>query len=97
LTTSVFCTSQTTATDGSTRASSSIARMLMKKLAPAPPQDSGISMPIKPSSKSHEITSGCSLPSRSISAASGRRRSSAKARTVARNRLSSSASVVSAG
>jgi hypothetical protein len=54
----VFCTSTSTPTAASTRESSSIARIDMKKLPPEPPYFSGISMPITPRSKSMGRISG---------------------------------------
>jgi hypothetical protein len=56
LLTSVFCTSTSTATDASTRASSSTTSVDMKNVAPAPPYCSGISTPMIPSSKHLSIS-----------------------------------------
>ena len=47
---SVFCTSTITETDGSTEASASTARIASKNDPPAPPNSSGISIPINPNS-----------------------------------------------
>ena len=55
LMTSVFCTSTSTATEGSTRESASTASTAWKNVAPAPPYASGISMPITPRSNSLSI------------------------------------------
>ena len=87
---SVFCTSTSTATEGSTRASSSTARIDMKKVAPAPPYGSGISTPMIPSSKQASMSSRGIFDSSSIFRTSGRIFSSAKSRTTSRKVLSSS-------
>ena len=52
LMTSVFCTSTRTPIDGSTRDSASTASTAWKKVAPPPPNASGISMPMTPRSNS---------------------------------------------
>ena len=85
--TSVFCTSTSTATEASTRASSSTTRIDMKKVAPAPPYCSGISTPMIPSSKQASISSRGILDSSSIFRTRGRTFSSAKSRTTSRNAL----------
>ncbi len=54
--TSVFCTSTSTPTDGSTRDSSSTASTAWKKRPPPPPNASGISMPITPRSNSSSMS-----------------------------------------
>ena len=66
----------------------------MKKVAPAPPYVSGISIPINPRPNSSAIRSGGWLRSRSISATRGRMRVSANSRTVSRKIRSSSDSSV---
>ena len=88
--TSVFWTSTSTATEASTRASSSTTRIDMKKVAPAPPWRSGISIPMIPSSKHASISSRGILASRSIFATTGRSSASANWRTWSRNICSSS-------
>ena len=93
-TTRVFCTSTGIASAGSTREISSMASTDMKKLAPAPPYSSGISMPIRPSSNSSRSRSSGWLRACSISATRGRILSSANSRTVSRKIRSSSASSV---
>ena len=69
--TRVFCTSTTTATDGSTRDSSSTASTDRKNGAPAPPSDSGISMPITPRSNSLSMSARGMTACSSISRARG--------------------------
>ncbi len=54
--TSVFWTSTSTPTDGSTRDSASTASTAWKNVPPAPPADSGISMPMTPSSNSWSMS-----------------------------------------
>jgi hypothetical protein len=49
--TSVFCTSTSTPVEASTCESSSTTSTALKKVEPAPPYCSGISMPMIPSSK----------------------------------------------
>ncbi len=97
LTTSVFCTSTSTPTDGSTAESASTARTEWKNRAPPPPYSSGISMPITPRPKSCS-TSACGIfACSSISRASGRTWASANSATLSRSRTSSSARLVRAG
>ena len=72
LMTSVFCTSTSTPIDGSTRDSASTARTEWKNVAPAPPCDSGISMPMTPSSKSWSMSARGIFACSSISRTSGR-------------------------
>ena len=62
----------------------------MKKVAPAPPYCSGISMPMIPSSKQASISSRGICASSSICGTSGRTRSSAKLRAPGRGTSSSS-------
>ena len=64
LTTSVFCTSTSTPTDGSTRDSASTASTAWKNVAPAPPCASGISMPMTPRSNSLSMSCGGCAPGR---------------------------------
>ena len=92
--TRVFCTSTTTATDGSTRASSSTASTERKNGAPAPPSDSGTSMPMTPRSNSLSMSARGMTARSSISRTCGAISPSANARTLARNRSSSSESRV---
>ena len=63
----VFCTSTITPAEGSTAESSSTARIAWKKLPPWPPYSSGISMPIRPSSKNWRMMSLRKTPASSIS------------------------------
>ena len=72
LMTSVFWTSTSTPTDGSTRDSDSTASTEWKNEAPAPAWLSGISMPMMPSSKSLSMSSRGILACSSISRESGR-------------------------
>ena len=72
LMTSVFCTSTSTPTDGSTRDSDSTASTEWKNVPPAPPKLSGTSTLITPSSNSFLISSGENFACSSISRASGR-------------------------
>src|SRR5689334_2126917 len=93
--TSVFCTSTKTPTDASTRDNSSTARIAVKKFAPAPPNSSGVSMPIKPRSKHCLMIAGSSFATSSMCSTRGRNSPSANSRTLPRNIVSSSVSVVS--
>jgi hypothetical protein len=95
--TSVFCTSTSTPIDGSTRDSASTASTAWKKLAPAPPNASGISMPITPRSNSLSISSRAIFACSSMSRTRGRISRSANSYTLSRKRRSSSDSAVSAG
>src|SRR3972149_12321883 len=81
-----------TATAGSTRATSSMARIDAKNDEPAPPYAGATAMPISPSGKSSAMRAGAKRASRSISATSGLMRRSAKSRTVWRKSASSSES-----
>ena len=58
LMTSVFCTSTSTPTDGSTRESSSTTRTEWKNVPPPPPSRSGTSTPIRPISNSRVSSAG---------------------------------------
>src|SRR5207248_1437885 len=64
--TRVFCTSTKMASDASTADSSSTARTVMRVLPPAPPCVSGISIPIRPSSKHWVSRAGSSAAARSM-------------------------------
>ena len=96
-TTSVFCTSTRTPTDGSTADSASTASTAWKKRAPPPPYCSGISMPMTPRSNSFASSSFGNFACSSISRASGRICASANSATLSRSRTSSSARLVRAG
>ncbi len=96
LMTRVFWTSTSTLTDASTRARASTARTEWKKLAPPPPSDSGISMPMTPSAKSFSSRPGCKRAASSISRTCGAISRRANSSTLAWNRDSSSDSSVSA-
>src|SRR6266446_6709842 len=93
--TSVFCTSTKMAAEASTADSSSTARTVMNRLPPAPPCASGISIPMRPSSKNLGIRVGSSCAACSIACTRGRTSLSAKSRTAAWNIRSSSESWVS--
>ena len=93
--TRVFCTSTRTPTDASIRESSSTARMAWKNEPPAPPYSSGVSMPIKPTSKHCFSSAGSRCPCSSIASTRLRISPSANSRTLVRNICSSSESVVS--
>src|SRR5881396_1261960 len=94
--TSVFWTSTKIAAEASTADSSSTARTVMNKLPPAPPRASGISIPMRPSSKNFGMRVGSSCAACSIACTRGRTSLSAKSRTAAWNIRSSSESCVSA-
>ena len=70
--TSVFCTSTSTPTDGSTRDSSSTTSTEWKNVPPLPPYDSGISMPMTPSPNRWSMSARGNLACSSISRTSGR-------------------------
>ncbi len=93
--TSVFCTSTRTATEGSTRASSSTAIIDKKKWPSAPPKASGTSMAMIPNSTSWSINRRGISARSSISRTRGAISASAKDRTLLRSICSSSDSVVS--
>mmetsp|Transcript_55479 Transcript_55479/g.154645 ORF Transcript_55479/g.154645 Transcript_55479/m.154645 type:complete len:249 (+) Transcript_55479:751-1497(+) len=92
VTSKVFWISISTATAGSTIATSSTAKQAAVKPAPTPPNSSGTSMPIKPRSKSAARTSGQSVPPWSISWVFGAKTS--RANFAAESRKTSSSSVV---
>ena len=91
--TSVFCTSTRTPTAGSTRESASTASTEWKKVAPAPPKRSGISMPMTPRSNSRVSRPGSSTACSSISRTRGRISWEAKSKTESWKSRSSSDSV----
>ena len=95
--TSVFCTSTSSATDGSTFDSSSTTRTERKKWPPAPPSASGISIPITPRSKSLSISARGISACSSICRTSGATSVAANSRTLARSNCSSSESTVNGG
>ena len=78
----VFCTSTMAAAEGSTRASSSIARIERKNSPPCPPYSSGTSMPISPSANISCNRSLRNTAASSISRTCGAIFSRAKRRTV---------------
>ena len=69
--TSVFWTSTTTAQAASTRASASMTAIDVPKSAPSPPYSSGISIPIRSSSKNCRTSSGSILLASSIACERG--------------------------
>ena len=79
--TSVFWTSTTTAQAASTRASASMIAIDVVKFAPRPPYSSGISIPMRSSSKNFLMSSGSMTFSRSIRPESGPIDSTAKSYT----------------
>ena len=93
---SVFCTSTITPTEGSTEESASTARIASKKLPPAPPNRSGISIPIRPISNSCRISPASIFCASSIPRTRGAIFAAANFRTVSRKKTSSSPSCVSA-
>ncbi|VEU33830.1 unnamed protein product [Pseudo-nitzschia multistriata] len=88
--TRVFWMSTTTATEGSTRAISSMARQAAVKDRPDPPRSWGTSMPIKPWSKRSSRTSGSMAEASSMLRTEGARTSLDQARAASRARTSSS-------
>src|SRR5438874_1473592 len=92
--TRVFWTSTKIATEASTADSSSTASTVIRRLPPAPPWHSGMSIPMSPSSKHLASRAGSTVEARSIAATRGRTSRSAKSRTVPRNSSSSSDSLV---
>ncbi|MDZ7631466.1 MAG: hypothetical protein U5K74_08995 [Gemmatimonadaceae bacterium] len=93
----MFCTSTMIAEAGSTLLISSTARAIIIAEPPAPPADSGNSMPIRPISKYFAMTAGSIFPASSIARTRGATSSAANAATASRNMVSSSESWVSAG
>ena len=79
--TRVFWTSTTTAQAASTRASASMIAMDVVKFEPRPPYSSGISIPMRSSSKNFRMRSGSMTLSRSIRAEWGPIDSTAKSYT----------------
>lgn len=65
--TKVLCTSHKTLTLGSTLANSSMATIAAVKFMPAPPYSSGISIPMRPCSKSCSTIAGSIFSASSIS------------------------------
>src|SRR5207237_2313616 len=92
--TSVFCTSTKTPTEASTRDNSSTARIAWKNDPPAPPNSSGVSIPISPRSKHCFKSEGSRWACSSISSTRLRISPSANSRTLSRNICSSSERVV---
>ena len=83
--TSVFCTSTSTATDGSTRDSASIASTAWKKRGACAAVASGISIPMTPSSNRSSMSDRGMWAWSSISRTSGRISRSANSKTLSRN------------
>mmetsp|Transcript_5375 Transcript_5375/g.13767 ORF Transcript_5375/g.13767 Transcript_5375/m.13767 type:complete len:286 (-) Transcript_5375:216-1073(-) len=93
---SVFWMSIMTATEGSTRATSSTARHAAVKPSPTPPYSSGASIAMRPCSKQAETMSGSMAALSSICRTRGARTSRAKTSTLSCKLLSSSVVIVHA-